>query len=358
MERQVLKAAMVFFVAFGLLISVTEAWAQKSKGDTIRWQGRLTFAPSKTGFGPFEVGQAGVGAQLLMWSEWLEKASNGRLIIEWAEPGAIFPVTDSDLAVGKGVVQIASCYGSYFRGRIPETDIETGGVFLWENEEQVFECFHKYGLYPALQRVYAKHNIKWIPYHANAIVGMATNFAAPNPESVKGRKIRAVGMWADYVKVLGGSPVSLSWGEMYMGMKLGTIEGIIAGAGILEELKIKEVAKSYVYSPVVSTAVADILINMDAFEALPKDLQKLLERDTPYVTYALSSNWHNQCTWCLKNAEEEYGTTLYAWSPKDIKTITNRVAEEIYPKISARSDACAELMEIVKKQMRDYGRLK
>ena len=175
---------------------------------------------------------------------------------------------------------------------------------------------------------------------------------------VKGKKIRAIGMWADYIRVLGGSPVSLNWGEMYMAMKLGTIDGIVAGSAIFEELKIKEVAKGYVFSPVISKAVANLIINMDAFKALPEDLQALLQRDTPYITYALSSNWFNQCTWCLKNAAEEYGISMHAWSPEDISKITKRVVEEIYPKISGRSKASAELMEIVKKQMRDYGRIK
>ena len=358
MKKRQLLTVVSFLLVLCFVLTPLVASAQKSQSDVIRWKGQFTFSPSKTGFGPFGVGQAGVGAHILMWTEWLKKASGGRLLIDWAEAGSIFPVTDSDLAVGKNVVQIATAYGSYYRGRIPETDVETGGVFLWENEEQLFECFHKYGLYPALQKVYAKHNLKWIPYHTNAIVGMFTNFPAPNPESIQGKKIRAVGMWADYIRLLGGSPVTLSWGEMYMAMKLGTIDGIVAGSAIFEELKIKEVAKGYVYSPVISKAHAGILINMDAFNALPKDLQALLQRDTPYVMYALSSNWYNQSIWCLKNAAEEYGVSMYAWSPKDIEKIMNLVVEEIYPKISGRSKANAELMEIVMKQMRDYGRIK
>jgi TRAP-type C4-dicarboxylate transport system substrate-binding protein len=358
MRKKGILTAISFLLVLCFVLSPIVASAQKSKPDVIRWKGQFTFSPSKTGFGPFKVGEAGVGAHTLMWTEWLKKASGGRLIIEWAEPGSIFPPSETDLAVGKNVVQIATSYASYYRGRIPETDVETGGVFLWENEEQVFECLHKYGLYPALQKVYAKHNLKWLPYHSNAIVGMFTNFPAPSPEAIKGKKIRAVGMWADYIKLLGGSPVSLSWGEQYMAMKLGTIDGIVAGAAIFEELKIKEVAKGYVYSPVISKAVANLVINMDAFNALPKDLQALLQRDTPYITYALSSNWYNQCTWALKNAEEEYGVQMYSWSPKDISNITKRVYDEIYPKISERSKDSAELMEIVKKQMRDYGRIK
>ena len=358
MKKRTMMAVVSALVVVGFLLISTPALAEKSATDVIHWKGQLSYAPSKTGFGPFEVGQAGVGAQFVMWSDWLKKASGGRLVIDWAEPNSVFPVKDADLAIGKNVAQVATGYGGYYRGRIPETDIETGGVFLWENQAQVFECLHKYGLYPALQKIYEKHNIKWLPNHCSAIVGMATTFPAPGPDAVKGKKIRALGMWGDYVKMLGGSPVTLSWGEMYMALKLGTIDGAIGGSGMLEDKKLKEVTKAFVASPVISPAMSSIMVNLDAFNALPEDLKVLLQRDTSYVTYALSSNWYNQCIWCLKNAQQQYGIKVENWGAEDVHRITEQVAKEIYPKIAARSKSNAELMEIVLKQMRDYGRIK
>ena len=60
----------------------------------------------------------------------------------------------------------------------------------------------------------------------------------------------------------------------------------------------------------------------------------------------------------MKNAEKEYGVKLYAWSPEDIARLTQQTVDEIYPRIAAKSKDCAEMIEIVKKQMRDYGRIK
>jgi TRAP-type C4-dicarboxylate transport system substrate-binding protein len=143
-----------------------------------------------------------------------------------------------------------------------------------------------------------------------------------------------------------------------MALKLGTIDGAMGGAGILEELKIKEVVKSYVASPIISPAFSSIMINLEAFKALPKDLQDLLQIQTPYITYALSSNWHNQCTWCLKNAQKEHGIKIENWSQEDVEKLTQLVAKEIYPKIADRGPGTAKLLDIVLKQMRDYGRIK
>ena len=237
-------------------------------------------------YGPFGQGQTGAGAHGWWWADSVKKASNGRLIITWAEPGAIFPIGEADNAVSRGVVQIASSFGTYYAGRMPEADVETGGVFQWENNEQAYECVTKYGSMRALQQVYAKRNMMWLPFFGNAIIGMGANFSAPNPAAIKGKKMRAIGNWADYIRMLGGSPIATVWGDIYMAMKMGTIDGYVAGPGTFEELKLKEVTKSYVYPPLISAGLSNFTINMDAWKALPADLQELLERDTPAITYA------------------------------------------------------------------------
>jgi hypothetical protein len=43
------------------------------------------------------------------------------------------------------------------------------------------------------------------------------------------------------------------------------------------------------------TALINLLINMDSFKALPKDIQELMERDNRYVFAAVSYRWRQQC---------------------------------------------------------------
>jgi len=324
----------------------------------INWKGQETFPTGLPPYGPFGPGEAGVHAQTREWTEWLNRATEGRLVIDWAEPGSIYPAFEADTSVGKGVVQIAVSYGGYYTGRIPEADIETGLVFAWPTVAAEYDCLYNYGLYDALKEVYAESNIEWFPFHTDAIIGIGTTFPAPNPESIKGKKIRAVGLWGDYIAMLGGSPVPIPWGEMYMALKLGTIDGWTAGSATLEENKLKEVATGYVYSPKIADAPVNILINMDAFKALPEDIQQLLLKDHRYVSYAMSQKWQQQCVWCLAAAEEEYGMELYAWSPEDVARVTQQAVETIYPKVIAKSPRCAEMVDMIKQQMRDYGRIK
>jgi TRAP-type C4-dicarboxylate transport system substrate-binding protein len=355
-NRMVLVVGLL--VAFAFIFSSIVAQAQPSKPGVIHWTAQCAYNSTVPPFGPFGRGEAGVYAHFHWWADWVGKASGGRLLIDVVEPGSVFPISEADLAVGRGVVQVAIGMGSYFGGRVPESDIESGGVFQWENNQQNYECITKYGLGKALQKVYARHNLMWLPGYADAIYGIATTFPAPTPAAIKGKKIRAIGMVADYIRLLGGSPVNLGWGEIYMAMKLGTIDGWTGGPGLLEDLKLKEVTKGFVYPPLIQPAPSGIIINMNAFKALPPDLQELLERDSGYVLYAGSTNLHNQHYWCLKNAEKEYGVKQYPWSAEDIARLTQQTVAEIYPRVASKSKDCAEMIEIVKKQMRDYGRIK
>lgn len=329
MEKKV-KVCLLAIVLCATITLIGFSAPALSQAKTIKWKGQSCFPSTVAPFGPFRQGETGLFAGMRQWSKWLYDRTNGRLTIDWAEPGSIFPTTETDKAIAQGVVQIAYEYGGYYAGRIPETDIETGGVFFFEDESQAYECLHKYGLFQAMQKAYAKYKIYWLPFHNDAIVGIGTRFEAPNPEAIKGKKIRTVGLWGEYVKMLGGTPVSIPWGDVYMGVKLGTVDGWLAGVASLEELKLKEVAKGYVMNPVVSNAMSGILINPAAYNALPKDIQEILQNEAPHVAYFCSTHWHNQCMWTMNNANKEYGVKIYSWSPEDIARITKMAVDTIF----------------------------
>jgi hypothetical protein len=47
----------------------------------------------------------------------------------------------------------------------------------------------------------------------------------------------------------------------------------------------------------------------------------------------------------------------YAWSSGDIRKLTEEAVNTIYPKVAKMSPRCAKLVESIKKQMKDYGRI-
>ena len=353
-RRSFLKTSVAAATGTALMVSTSRPVRSQS---VITWRGQTSFPSTVAPYGPFKKGETGIQAGCKQWTDFLYKRTNGRLKIEWAEPGSIFPLFDADKSASQGVVDIVHSYGSYYVGRIPEGDIETGGLFYWEDDSHAYECFFKYGIYQALQEAYAKHNIHYLPFPTNALTGIGTNFPAPDPSAIQGKKIRTVGLWGDYIKMLGGSPVAIPWGDVYMGAKLGTIDGWMAGIGALEENKLKEVTKGFVLEPRPNSAILNMLINKDAYEKLPKDIQDILQYEAPHWTFFCSNQWRNQCFWVLNNSANEYGLKVYKWSDEDRKRLTKTTVDTIFPKIEAKSPACAQMIGIIKQQMKDYGRI-
>ena len=74
-----------------LLGHASQTAAQKV--DVIKWKGQETFPTKLPAYGPFSAAQAGVHAITREWTEWLKRATGGRLVIDWAEPGANFPLS-------------------------------------------------------------------------------------------------------------------------------------------------------------------------------------------------------------------------------------------------------------------------
>ena len=76
-----------------------------------------------------------------------------------------------------------------------------------------------------------------------------------------GRQIRALGVYGKYVQKLGASAVVVPGAEMYMAMKLGTIDGAIYGATGLQDVKLHEVVKYYTL-PTAAQIALSLLVNL------------------------------------------------------------------------------------------------
>ncbi len=93
---------------------------------------------------------------------------------------------------------------------------------------------------------------------------------------LKGLKTRtSTEQQAKTVQILGGFPQTILFGEIYTSMHLGVIDGFITGARNLLDMKLHEIA-GYVTFPAVNSTFGGIMVNKDAFDALPENVQKVL----------------------------------------------------------------------------------
>lgn len=97
-------------------------------------------------------------------------------------------------------------------------------------------------------------------------------------EEIKGMKIRATGLAAKVVQVLGAAPVGTTMPETYDALRTGVADGAMAPVESLQGWKWGEVVKSTTqnFGSAYTTAMF-IVMNKAKWAALPPDVQKVFE---------------------------------------------------------------------------------
>jgi len=324
-----------------------------AKAEVIKWKAQSSYPlPSQpTGRNPATT--PGMGA--FLWAEWVKKATNGRLQIEWAPANSIFQSSETLTAVGKGLAQAALVYPGYYVGQMPEAAVESFVPFGAENVEDMFVIAYHYGFEEALRKIYAAKNVYLMGiFPVTAASNLGTNFdMSSGLDSVKGKKIRtAGGALADYVSMIGATPVPVPYSEVYMAMRLGTVDGFMQGIVDLEAQKLKEVTK-YFLRPGTGVILGNVQINMDAWKALPEDIRELLSRDSRRIMWEGGMDvlsFENSIPAMAR------GVRYQSWSPETRAKIAKQAMDTIWSKMASASPQSRQLIDIFKAFAKDSGK--
>jgi TRAP-type mannitol/chloroaromatic compound transport system substrate-binding protein len=209
----------------------------------------------------------------------MEKASNGRLVIERHAADSLVSSEDLFSAVSSGAVDISAATVGRWSGKFAPGLGDLGFLPLgWSNPTDFVNLFYEKGIKEIYEKAYAAHGIYLLGAHGgNAQLTLQTTFPVHSIEDMKGRKLRTSGAFAQFVTDLGGTSASTPPGEVYMALKLGTIEGLFWSLPELEGMKMKEVVKYVMLPGFLSPPTDYYMVNMKAWNALPADLQQALQ---------------------------------------------------------------------------------
>lgn len=293
------------------------------------------------------------------WAKWVEQATNGRLKIE-IHPNGTFAKTGEMLtALSNGLFDVAHDYGGYYTSNVPECNIETGLPMSWNEAFEVYDAYYNRGILDLMREAYAEKNVfdLGVECDSGTWYHFGTNFMINSLDDIKGKKIRALGMYGEYVQALGGSPVNVGGGDLYMALKTGMVDGMIYGISALDSYKLAEVVKYYVVDPTLTpVAVAFPTINMKSWNALPDDIKNILLQNTRYLNGEGALRYKLDSYKTLTSASKTFGVNFINLSAADKK----RALEACLPlwdKVAAMSPRCAKEVDIIKQQMKDYGRM-
>lgn len=288
--------------------------------------------------------------------EWINEVTNGKLKVSWYPPGAMSSVGDAYDALSKGVFEMAALYPGFYTGIMPEGNVEQGLPWGWTDAKSQTVSLFQFGLFDLMKKAYEKHDIHLLAhYPMGDVYSIGTTKPVTKLEDLKGLKIRAVGIYADYVKALGATPVSIPYGEMYMAMKMGVIDGFLASSGALVSNKLGEVTKNYLL-PTTNSIGFVVGVNKKAWDALPDDIKKVLDSSAPKVAVEIAALYSGLVENSMSTAEKEYGVKFNVLSEADQQK-ARKLAQPIWDAAAKESPECKKAVGIIRETLNYLGRM-
>lgn len=247
-----------------------------------------------------------------LFANMVTEASDGRLKIVSHPAGAIVPAVEVFDAVNAGVIDVGHTI-TVFRPDAPPAAPLFWGVPGGMTAPEYWVWLYEGGGLALWQEMYSGYNIGFVG--PGGITGPAS-FAwsrVPLDElaDFEGLRIRSVGLAGKVLNALGAKLVVLPAGEIYTAMEIGMIDAAEFSIPSLDlHFGFHEVAP-YLIQPglLEPSSLLELLINKDSWNALPADLQKIVQRSAEAATLM---GWaHSQ----IQDAQaievfKAYGTTI------------------------------------------------
>jgi TRAP-type C4-dicarboxylate transport system substrate-binding protein len=216
-----------------------------------------------------------------MFQKRLEEAADGKLTLNYVGGPEAIPPFEQIEAVKSGLVDLAFLPAAYYVPQLAVADaVKLSKISPWEERRT--------GAYDFLNQLHQqKVNAVYLGRFSNGIqFHIYLNKKIDKPD-FSGLKIRVTPVYKPFVEALGGVSVTTSPGEVYTALERGVVDGYGWPSIKISDFGWHEVTK-YVVDPGFYQVDVCILVNLDSWNRLPKDLQQLLTKVAEKVEHEAS----------------------------------------------------------------------
>lgn len=261
----------------------------------------------------------GLGKAPENFAEYVNTMSNGRLQITVYGAGELVPAFEVFNSVSSGAIEMGHSGAYYWKGKIPAAPIFSaipfgmnvtemnswlyhgGGMQLWH------ELYEPFGVVPFAGGSTGVQMAGWFKKEINSM------------DDIKGLKMRIPGLGGEVLKEVGGLPVTLAGGEIFTSLQSGAIDAT-EWVGPYNDLSfgLHKAASYYYHSGWHEPGtLLEFIVNKEALESLPKDLQKIVEVATRAVNQDMLDEYTARNHIALKQLIEEHGVNVLPL-PEDV----------------------------------------
>ncbi len=279
----------------------------------------------------------GLGHAPELFAEYVNEMSDGQLQIKVYGAGELVPGFEVFDAVSQGTAQMGHSGAYYWKGKMPAAPIFSAIPFGMNASEM--NAWLEYGGGMELWReLYAPFGV--VPYAGgNTGAQMAGWFKREitSLDDFSGLKMRIPGLGGEVFNKVGGVPVSLTGGEIFVALQTGAIDAS-EWVGPYNDLAfgLFRAAEFYYTTPWHEPGSnLEFLVNKSALESLPSHLQKIIEVATKAVNQEILSEYAARNVQAMRKLTNEHGVKIKQL-PDDVLKALKVATQEVIAEKSAQ----------------------
>ena len=302
----------------------TEQQGAASPAERFSWKLVTTWLPNFPGLG--------TGVNTL--ARYIQEMSGGRIDITIYAAGELVPAFEVFDAVSQGSAEMGHGAAYYWRGKSEAAQFFATIPFGMNAHEQNAWLYYGGGL-DLWREVYEPFNL--VPFPAgNTGVQMGGWFNRPidSMADLQGLKMRIPGIGGEVLRRAGGTPVNLPLSEIFTALQTGSIDATEWVSPYNDvAIGLHQAARYYYYPGWHEPGpTLECIINRDAWDSLPEDLQSIVRVACQATTLDMVSEFMARNATALAQLRADENVELRRF-PDDVltglKELTYSVVEEL-----------------------------
>jgi TRAP-type transport system periplasmic protein len=298
----------------------------------------------------FPAGHAAETELVQGWAAALDTASEGRIKIVSYPGETLIKAPDIYEGVISGIADIGMSAFFYTRGRFPVLEaFELPGI--------VFESSYKASkvAWEGIKELDPEEvqDTKLMFVLATGPGDLFTTKPVNSLEDLQGMKIRAAGLSADSLALLGAVPEAMPQPEAYEALARGLVEGNLAPVEVLQGWRHAEVTDYVTKTPFLYNAVFFVTMNKAKWESLPADLKEIfITVNETFFEEVAAGLWDSQNEKALQWAIDETGQEVITLSEDETERwleLTAPIQEDFVLRMDQLGFAGDDILETVKR---------
>ncbi len=294
----------------------------------------------------------GLGLAPENFAEIVNELSNGRLHIKVYGANEIVPALGVFGAVSSGSVEMGHSAAYYWKGKLPASPFFTSVPFGM-NVQELNGWLHYGGGLELWREIYEPfHLIPFAGGNTGVQMGGWFNKEINSLKDIQGLKMRIPGLGGEVFSRAGGIAVNIPGGELYTSLQSGVIDAT-EWVGPYNDLAFgfHQIAKYYYYPGWHEPGpTLEFLVNKSVYEALPKDLQKIIEVAARAVNQDMLDEYTASNNGALVELIEHHGVDLRKF-PEDVTDSLRDISFQMYDEMAEKDPVFAKVYQSYKAYM-------